>query len=236
MPRTFNIPCVGYEVVADLYEGNDKDAILLALIGRTSNRKRKHYVDFSTKLANERGVSTLIFDYSGHGDSPFEFNDLCPAQHFLEVINAFDWLKSKYPDRELIVMGSSYGGFMATQLTKYRKFNKLILRAPAIYKPSDFYTRAKDENKAATAAFRKDESALSKHPLLARASSFQGQSLLVVHENDEVVPKSTTDAYESAFNPDVIVEKGIGHSLDESATPEQVTRYFNDIYSWLFPK
>lgn len=230
--KTLDIDCLGYTVKADLYDGDEKGSILLSLIGRTSRRKKQHYIDFSERMAAEQGATSLVFDYSGHGDSPFNIQDISPAQHFMEVINAFDWLKEQYPDREIIVIGSSYGGFLATQLTNYRKFNKLILRAPAIYLPSDFYTKQKDEDRDVTMAFRRDAEKLTTHPLLARASKFEGDVLLVVHENDEHIPMETTDAYAKSFKAEVILEHGFTHSLDD-ATPEQVIEYFEDIYGWL---
>ncbi|MDB5166449.1 MAG: alpha/beta hydrolase [Candidatus Saccharibacteria bacterium] len=229
--KTLDIDCLGYSVKTDVYEGSE-GPIILSLIGRTSNRKKQAYVDFSERMVREQGAVSVVFDYSGHGDSPFDIADISPAQHFLEVINVFDWMKSEYPDRKVIVIGSSYGGFLATQLTKYRTFDTLVLRAPAIYRPSDFYTKQKDEDKDATMAFRQDADRLSTHPLLARASRFDGGVLLVVHENDENVPKETTNAYAKAFGADVITEHGFSHSLND-ATPEQVAAYFEDIYGWL---
>lgn len=230
--KTLDINCLGYAVKADLYEGDEKGPVVISLIGRTSRRKKQHYIDFSERMAIEQGATSLVFDYSGHGDSPFSIEDISPAQHFIEVVNAFDWLKQQYPDKEMIVIGSSYGGFLATQLTKYRQFSKLILRAPAIYLPSNFYTKQKDEDRDATIALRRDAEKLATHPLLARASEFGGNALLVVHEDDERIPAETTDAYAKAFKADVIVEHGFTHSLDD-ATPEQVTAYFEDIYGWI---
>lgn len=232
MPKVIDIECAGYSVKADVYGEANTGPVYLMLIGRTSNRKKKHYVNFSNRVVNELNATTVVFDYSGHGDSPLNFDNLSPAQHFLEVIQVFDWMKHQYPNRNFVVVGSSYGGYMATQLTKYRNFDILILRAPAIYKPNDFYTKAKDEDKEATMSFRRDEDKLSSHPLLARASKFKGKVLLVVHENDESIPIQTTNAYATAFNPNVILEKDISHSLDD-ATNEQVEKYFNDIYNWL---
>ncbi len=159
-PETTDIQCVGYAVKADIYEGRKDGAILLSLIGRTSKRTKQRYYDFLPKLSKELGITTVIFDYTGHGDSPFDIEELSPAQHFLEVITVFDWIKEKYPNRKIFVIGSSYGGFLATQLTKYREFDGLILRAPAIYKPSDFYTLEKNEDREGTQAFRRDVDAL----------------------------------------------------------------------------
>jgi uncharacterized protein len=231
-PKTIDIDCKGYAVKADVYEGSKDGAILLALIGRTSRRTKRRYYDFLTRLGKELGITTVIFDYTGHGDSPFDIEELSPAQHFLEVITVFDWIKKNYPNRKTFVIGSSYGGFLATQLTKYRKFDGLILRAPALYRPSDFYTLMKNEDRKATQAFRRDVAALAKHPLLARASQFEGDVLLVVHEKDEQIPKETTDAYANAFKPKVIVVEGASHSLD-TFDPQQINDYNQKIFGWL---
>ncbi len=232
--KTFKIQCTGYSVDADWYEGERTDEILLSLIGWTSNRKR--YADILSAIVKNTGMSAMVLEYSGHGDSPFDVMQTRPAQHFLEVICAFDWLKEHYPNAKVTVMGTSYGGYMATQLTKYRAFDKLVLRVPAIYKPSDFYTLNgvinSEEGRAAKDAFRRDAEALASHPLLTRASSFGGKTLVVVHENDELVPKETTDAYIKAFNADVHVAKGFPHSTGEIPR-EQIIEYQNAISQWL---
>lgn len=231
-PLTTDIQCVGYAVKADIYEGSEDGSVLLSLIGRTSKRTKQRYHDFLPSLSKELGITTVIFDYTGHGDSPFDIEELSPAQHFLEVITVFDWIKEKYPRKKVFVIGSSYGGFLATQLTKYRKFDGLILRAPAIYKPSDFYTLKKNEDREATQSFRRDAEALSKHPLLARASRFEGKVLLVVHDKDEQIPKETTDAYAEAFKPSVILVEGVTHSLD-NVKQQQIDDYNQQVLDWL---
>jgi uncharacterized protein len=233
-PDTLDIECVGYAVKADIYEGSKDGAVLLSLIGRSSRRTKQRYYDFLPRLATELGITTLIFDYTGHGDSPFAVEDLSPAQHFLEVITVFDWIKQQYPDRKVFVIGSSYGGFMATQLTQYRAFDGLILRAPAIYRPADFYTLKKYEDRDATMAFRRDSDALAKHPLLARAAQFKGDVLLVVHTKDEQIPKETTDAYAHAFQSELI-EEDVAHSLDKTSE-QQVSDYNQKIFNWLESK
>jgi alpha-beta hydrolase superfamily lysophospholipase len=233
-PKTFEIECTGYSVKADWYETKNTDEIILSLIGWTSNRKK--YNDILSAICTKTGKSALVFDYSGHGDSPFDVSTTRPAQHFLEVICVFDWIKEKYPNAQITVMGTSYGGFLATQLTKYRTFQNLVLRVPAIYKPSDFYTLNgdinSDEGWAAKDAFRRDVEALSKHPLLARVSNFKGKALIVVHENDEQVPKETTDAFTNAFNADVHIAKGFPHSIYNQPT-EKVAEYQSAISDWL---
>ena len=232
--KTFQIACSGYTVDADWYDGQNPDEILLTLIGWTSNRKR--YGDILPPLIEKTGMSALVFDYSGHGDSKLDLSKTRPAQHFLEVIYVFDWLKEQYPNAKITVMGTSYGGFMATQLTKYREFDRLILRVPAIYRPEDFYTLNSqlnsDEGWAAKAAYRKDAEALAKHPLLARAARFKGKSLVIVHEHDQSVPTETTDAYIKTFGADVYLAKGFPHGFHE-APQELIPAYLDNVAGWL---
>jgi predicted alpha/beta-fold hydrolase len=229
-PETLDIECTGYSVVADLYAGQAK-TILLSLVGWTSSRRQ--YSDIVSAIVKNTGMPALVFDYSGHGDSPFDVWQTRPAQHFLEVICAFDWIRDTYPDYKIAVMGTSYGGFLATQLTKYRAFDQLVLRVPAIYQPSDFYTRQRDIDREWTdTVFRHDAQALAKHPLLSRASNFKGRTLVIVHEKDAEVPVQTTDAYIKAFGADVYLAKGFPHSVGKLPR-DQIIDYQNTISDWL---
>lgn len=227
------IECSGYAVEADWYEGRSSDKILLCLYGYSS--KKSNQVDLVGSIVAGTGISALVFDYSGHGESPFRLEETRPAQHFLEVIYAFDWLLEKYPEAEITVMGTSYGGFLATQLTKYRTFANLILRAPAIYKPSDFYTTWRDIDRDWTRnVFRKDAEALATHPLLARASKFAGRTFVMIHEHDESVPTETTDAFIKTFSADTYLAEGFWHALSDPRNPkDKFTDYQNAISNWI---
>lgn len=228
--KSFIIPCAGYDLAADWYEA-DRATVLLVLTGYSS--AKKNYRDLIPKLMEQANVSVLAMDYSGHGKSPFELSEISPAQNFLEVVTAFDWIKADHHDKKIYVMGISYGGFMATQLTKYRAFDKLVLRAPAIYQPQDFYSKWKDIDRDYNRdVFMKSE-AVREHPLLARASGFQGKTLVVVHEHDEIVPKQTTDAYINAFGADVYVAKGFTHVFKEINDQTKIDKYLNFVASWL---
>jgi esterase/lipase len=238
MARNLEITCAGYAIAADWYDGTITDRILLILPGYTSSKAQQ--ADFTEALVAKTGLSALVIDYSGHGVSPFELKDTRPAQHFLEVIYAFDWLKNNYPAANIDVVGYSYGSFLGTQLTKYREFEKLVLRAPAIYKPAAFYDlwsiRISDEEayRFAIEKYRQDADALARHPLLARASNFRGDTLVVVHEHDELVPRHTTDAYIKAFGADSFIAEGFTHSVGQSPiSRQQLTQYQQHIANWL---
>ena len=236
------IECTGYSIAADLAVGDDSEHILLVLHGYHSSKTRQQH--FTQSMKEMTGTSTLAIDLSGHGESPFELRNTRPAQHFLEVICAFDWIEKTYPHARISVSGSSYGGFLAVQLTKYRKFDNLILRAPAIYTPSSFYdpwsNRIDNTNQydKKIAAFRKNRDTLAKHPLLGRAASFEGRTLVVVHEDDETIPRETTDAYIHAFSADSFVAPSMTHSIDHAIAigvidESDLRTYEESIAKWL---
>lgn len=230
--QQIDIPCVGYDVKADFYEG-DADIAIMIYIGFTSNKSR--YKELAGLLNEQLGASVLVLDYSGHGASPFDIDDVCPAQNFLESITAFDLLKAKYPKRQMFVIGTSYGGFMATQLTKYREFDKLVLRVPALYKPHDFYTKWGEYDLIETRHdYRLNAKDLESHPLLKRAADFKGKTLVVTHELDTICPPNSTTPFIKAFQADHWVEPGLGHSFRESGvTEDEAEEYYNKIIDWL---
>lgn len=229
--RSFTIPCLSYQLKVDWYEGADDQRILLVLIGWTSNKAR--YEDLTSAIVANTGMNALVFEYSGHGDSQLDPYQIRPAQHFLEVITVLDWLKDKYPEADISVMGSSYGGYMAVHLAQYRDFHSLVLRAPAIYMPSDFYAKNADINRPLVdTIYRKDASALAVHPLITAKRVFHKKTLLVVHELDDVVPAETTDAYAQTFDAEVHIARGMPHSIG-GAPRADIRSYQNAISTWL---
>jgi esterase/lipase len=241
MTTTLQIDCSGYSIVADWYEGKNTDEIILVLKGFTSSRiKQAKFTDF---MVEATGASALVIDYSGHGDSPFDLSDTRPAQHLLEVINSYDWIKANYPDARISVIGNSYGSFLSAHLAHYRAIEKLVLRAPAIYKPEAFYDlwsqRFSDEEayRAAITHYRNHIDQMRENPLLQNAkATMQGPVLVVVHEHDEVIPAETSDVYVEAFGADKMMAKGFSHAVSQSdITDEQLADYHQQISDWLKP-
>ncbi|CAN5374476.1 alpha/beta fold hydrolase [soil metagenome] len=236
--QTLQIDITGYSISVDWYEGKDTSNIVIMLPGYNSSKSR--IASLAQAIVQKTGKSALTIDLSGHGESPFVLNDTRPAQHFLELIYVFDWVKDKYPNAEIIVEGSSYGGYLATGLTKYREFSKLVLIAPAIYRPNEFYNEWNIRNdnvqqyEETVAVYRKDSTILSGHPLFVRASNFEGKVLVVVHEHDEVIPKETTEAYINSFKADSFIANGFPHSFnDKTIDQTALLEYRDKIANWL---
>lgn len=230
-PKKFEIECLGYKIAADLYEGVG-DYVMLNLIGYKSNIDK--YQEILSRVSEATKATIITVDYSGHGRSPYDLEETRPAQHFLEVIESFDWLKENYKEKKIIVMGASYGGFLATQLTKYREFDKLILRVPAIFKPENFYTKWVNHNNLDSNNYRTNATNLSEHPLLKRASEFKGRTLVITHELDDVCPANTTDAFIKALSAQHWEAKGFKHGFGESElNQDQKDEYYQKIIDWI---
>jgi hypothetical protein len=66
------------------------------------------------------------------------------------------------------------------------------------------------------------------------ASAFKGRVLVVVHENDEMIPRQTTDAFIQAFNADNYIAEGFSHTVDSVVQdPDQLQAYQDRIANWL---
>jgi pimeloyl-ACP methyl ester carboxylesterase len=232
--KNINIPMQGYELAADLYDEGGNE-LILCLIGYTSNKTKQS--DLLNALCEQTAMNALVFDYSGHGDSPFDLINLTPAQHALETISVFDWINQNNIGKQTTVMGGSYGGYLAVQLSKYREFEKLILRAPGIYKPKDFYTKwgvlGSEKNREKRGIYRRDKEALVKHPMLRRASGFKGKSLVIVHGNDDTCPTETTDAFIRTFHADKLVFTGFPHSIGDIKDKSRLLDYQSKIAEWI---
>lgn len=232
MTKQISIPCLGYNIEADWHEGTSTKQIILTFVGFGSSKKSNF--DFMAKLVNMTGMSALVVDFSGHGESPFNVDETVPAQHLLEATRAYDWIEANYPESAIYVMGTSYGGFMAAYLTRFRSVEKLVLRTPAIYEPSSFYTEHRLIDKILVREYRKNTETLKKHPIFLQPPVSGAPTLLVVHGEDKSVPVETTDVYASAFDAQVYVAEGFAHAFRDPANPQEgAPAYYDALATWL---
>lgn len=232
MTKQISIPCSGYNIEADWHEDKTDQNIILTFVGFGSSKKSNF--DFMAKLVEATGMSALVVDFSGHGESPFNVDETVPAQHLLEATKAYDWIKANYPQSAICVMGTSYGGFMAAYLTRFRSVEKLILRTPAIYEPSSFYTEHRFIDKILVREYRKNVEVLKDHPIFLQRPASNTSTLLVVHGEDKSVPQETTSVYESAFGAHVYVAEGFAHAFRDSTNPQEgIPAYYDALVSWL---
>lgn len=229
--QSIKIDNTGYQLEADWYE-TDKDQVLLVLPGFTSTKKK--YEALVNALVEKTGYSALVLDYAGHGESPFDLDNLSRADNFSDAVAAFDWLAREYPGKEVTVMGTSYGGFHAALLTKYRSFKNIIFRVPASYPEETLYTRIGTMKDAHSEDYRNNPKNYINHWLFTHTDSVKGRAMLVVHELDAICPPVATKPFADAFNADTWEAPGFKHGFGESdVTDEEIEKYYQKIADWI---
>lgn len=222
---------LGYELSADWYE-TDKDQVLLVLPGFASTKQK--YQEMVSSLVKNTEYSALVLDYAGHGVSPYNINELTRADNFSDVVAAFDWLQSSHPDKQITVLGTSYGGFHAAYLTKFRTFKNIIFRVPASYPEETLYTKIGLMKDAHSEDYRNNPDNYINHWLFTHTDSVEGRALLVTHEFDTICPPVATKPFAEAFGADMWEAPGFKHGFGESnVTQEQEVEYYSKIADWI---
>ncbi|MGI4848960.1 MAG: alpha/beta hydrolase family protein, partial [Janthinobacterium lividum] len=86
------------------------------------------------------GCISLTFDLRGHAGDKAEQEKVTRDENLNDVLAAYDRLAShrNIDPESIAVVGSSYGGYMASILTAMRPVKWLALRVPALFEDSDW--------------------------------------------------------------------------------------------------
>ncbi len=103
--------------------------IIILCHGFFRSKDGKTYVGLE-KILNERGISTLRFDFFGHGESEGKFEEVTTSEAVDDVLNAIEFLKeSGYV--KIGLMGSSFGGMASIMAaSKVNDLYVLALKSP----------------------------------------------------------------------------------------------------------
>lgn len=100
---------------------NDSSRVILYCHGNYGNMS---YYPHIPLLAKRLGISLMMFDYRGFGESKG-----IPSTSTIKEdgLNIYNWLKSYYKENNIIVWGESLGGSIATWIAANNKPSSLIL-------------------------------------------------------------------------------------------------------------
>jgi uncharacterized protein len=148
------------------------------------------------------GCACLTVDMRGHDSTEASHATVTRDDNLTDALASYDTVAGEpaVDNKQMAVVGSSYGGYLATILTAMRPVKWLALRAPALYRDANW-----QEPKLALRKlqgldeYRREALAADDNRALGAASAYEGDVLLVESAHDNVVPHAVIENYRGAF-------------------------------------
>ena len=143
----------------------------------------------------------LTFDLSGHVATRSQRETVTREDNLADVVAAYDFLAGhpQVDPSAMAVIGSSYGAYLATLLTGLRPVMWMALRAPALYKDSEWeLPKVQLKSAQELARYRHTRVEPDDNRALRACAAFRGDVLLVESECDTIVPAPVLANYRRA--------------------------------------
>lgn len=167
------------------------------------------------------GCICFTFDLRGHARDDRRRDYVTRDDGLADVIAAYDFLagQSEVDPSAIAVVGTSYGGYLATLLTQERAVNWLALRVPALYPDAHWEVPKAALNKQEVLDYRNLFRSPTEDRALRACSRFEGDVLIVESEHDDHVPHTAIASFIAAFRQanslSYRVMKGADHALQD---------------------
>ncbi len=212
-------------------ERASKDFCVLWLQGWTSSMDSHR--EGVERMSQQTGLAFATLDYAGHGLHKVPLEESTRKQQYEEVVAVFDEL-TKRGYKNIIVIGGSFGGYMAALLVGPRPVHTAVLRAPAIYADDEFDVPHKltkrwqnpdvYQQEKATEPYVQDNAAVR------AVHEFDGFTYILEHELDEQVPKIMPQMYfKNAKHGNYIIIPNAMHSPKLMKKPQPHFEYIEHI-------
>lgn len=181
------------------------------------------------------GCICLTFDLRGHARDKAHRDSVTREDNLNDMLAAYDLLTGHpaVDASSVAVVGSSYGGYLATILSAQRPVRWMALRAPALYQDADWLVSKQHLDRQEIARYRALKHEPESNRALAASAVFEGDVLLVESELDHVVPHPVIENYRAAFlrtrSMTYRVIRDADHAL---AKPEWSEAYTGMLLKW----
>lgn len=182
------------------------------------------------------GCICLTFDLRGHARDKAHRDTVTREDNLNDMLAAYDRLTGHpaVDAQAVAVVGSSYGGYLATVMSALRPVRWMALRAPALYKDEDWLVSKQHLDRQEIARYRAMLLPPDSNRALAASAIFEGDVLLVEAELDHIVPHPVIENYRAAFlrtrSMTYRVIQGADHSLSR---PEWSEAYTSMLVNWM---
>jgi pimeloyl-ACP methyl ester carboxylesterase len=197
---------------------------------------QNQYLGRARELA-AHGCVCLTFDLRGHAQTQKLYDIVSREESMRDILAAYDFLaaQSSVDSDSIAVVGSSYGGYLAALLTALRPVKWLALRAPALYKDSEWaLPKSRLKLEQGLEAYRRQPVRPDESRALRACLAFTGDVLIVESEHDSLVPHQVVANYREAFisakSTTYRVIPGADHALSDEAWQRA---YSTALVTWL---
>ena len=177
------------------------------------------------------GCACLTFDLGGHAGTQPQRDKVSRESNLYDLLAAYDELAAHpYVDGSAIaVVGSSYGGYLATILTSMRPVSWLALRAPALYIDTGWeLPKLQLHQDHDLRAYRRSFVEAVTNRALRACSVFKGDVLLLESEHDDIIPPAVIKSYRAAFTQTRSLTyrcmQGADHDAHRGASRQAIAR------------
>lgn len=182
------------------------------------------------------GCVCLTFDLRGHEKTQLQKQTVTRAHNLEDMLVAYDHL-FRHPatdPQRIAVIGTSYGGYLATILTTLRPVRWLAMRVPALYWDHEWDVPKQQLNREQLMDYRQTLLGPRDNQALAACSTFTGDVLIVESEHDEHVPHTTIMNYRSSFRQAHSMTHRIIDGADHGLSTERCQQAYTSILTaWI---
>lgn len=177
------------------------------------------------------GCVCLTFDMRGHARWESHRETVTRDDNLRDVLAAYDELV-RQPGVDvsaIAVVGSSYGGYLATILTTLRPVRWLALRVPALYRDGDWHRPKAKLDRSDLMLYRASPVPADDNRALRACARFTGDVLIVESEHDEIIPHATIASFVAAFPTAHSLTYRIVAGADHALSSETCRKAYNSL-------
>ncbi len=119
------------------FEDDDPSVLCIFLHGWSSWKDELDYVHvrLARQFADKALVTSLLFDYQGHGESTGELQDVTFGMMVSDVEAVLSWANTRWPQAHPYIVAHGLGARIALYIGQRKAFSGLILLSPALEVP-----------------------------------------------------------------------------------------------------